>query len=116
MGWRVRLARGVLRAATWLAWRIAGQAAFGRWLRAQARTAAGPGEAMPAEPMPTAAPPLPTAEGSVCAMAETARWWVEEALRNYEQFSPARGDEILYALVAVETGLLYQLERRLGGL
>ena len=30
MGWRVRLARGVLRAATWLAWRSGSQAAFER--------------------------------------------------------------------------------------
>lgn len=116
MGWRVRVARWVLRAASWVAWRIAGQAAFGRWLRAQARTAAGPGEAMPAEPTPAAVPPLPTAEGSVCDMARAARWWVEEAVRNYEQFQPTRGDAILYALVQPEMGLLYQLERRLGRL
>lgn len=30
--WRVRLARWVLRAAAWLAWRIGGKAAFGRSL------------------------------------------------------------------------------------
>ena len=70
MGWRVRLARGVLRAATWLAWRSGSQAAFGRWLRRRARRCRWPNAG---RTNMIAAPPLPTAEGSVCEMAETAR-------------------------------------------
>ena len=73
-----------------------------------AGTASGPGG-------PGSAPALPVAAGSVVDMAKAARWWVEESLRKYEGMETLRGDEILYALVQPDIGLLYVLERRLGG-
>jgi hypothetical protein len=59
---------------------------------------------------------LPSQGGTVVEMAERLRWTLEEIVRQYEQFLPQRGDELLAALIHEQTGLAYALERRLKGL